>query len=327
MDLLVLGGTLFLGRHVVEAALARGHRVTLFHRGTTNRGLFPAAEAVYGDRAHDLGVLAGRRWDAVIDTSAYVPRVAAASALALGEAVRTYIFVSTISVYRSPLSPGADETAPLEELPDAASEDVQAHYGALKAACERVIVERFGERACLVRPGLIVGPHDPTDRFTSWVARAAEGGEMLAPGDGSQPVQVIDVRDLAAWLVDLAQAGAHGTYNTTGPRAPLTMRGLLELCAAETGAGARLTWADERFLLEAGVQPWSELPLWLPGEAGLLSVDIAAALEAGLRFRPLAETVRDTLAWHRRRPAAPLRAGLSREREADLLARWHERHG
>lgn len=329
MKLLVLGGTRFLGRHFVAAALARGHALTLFHRGRTNPELFPEAEHVLGDRDGGLGALAGRTWDAVLDPSGYVPRVVGAAAAALAGRAGQYAFVSSISAYAAPLAPGADESAPLATLADPAVEEVTGEtYGGLKAACEREVARAFGEHALVVRPGLIVGPHDSTDRFPYWPRRLARGGEVLAPGRREQPVQVIDARDLAEWLIALLERGASGTYNAAGPAEPLTLGALLEQVALAVGSTGTLTWVDEPFLLERGVQPWTELPLWLPAEeAGLDEVSVQRAVAAGLAFRPLAETARDTLAWDLARPDAA-RAGspvLDAAREAELLAAWHGR--
>ena len=329
MRLLVIGGTRFLGRHFVEAALGRRHEVTLFNRGRTAPGLFPGVETVIGDRDGGLGALAGRTWDAVLDPSGYVPRVVGASVSALAGRVGLYAFVSSISVYATPIAPGADESAPVASLADPATEEITGEtYGGLKAACEREVARAFGERALLVRPGLIVGPHDPTDRFTYWPRRLSLGGDVLAPGVPGQPVQVIDARDLAAWMLDLLERGTGGTFHATGPAEPLTLGGLLERAALALGTPSRLVWVDEAFLLERGVQPWTEVPLWVPaGEAGIDEVSIERALAAGLALRPLAETVRDTLAWDLARPdsARDGSKALKPEREVGLLAEWRAR--
>ena len=319
MKLLVLGGTKFLGRHVVGSALAEGHDVTLFARGRTNAELFPEAEHLRGDRDGGLDTLAGRRWDGVVDTSGYVPRVVRQSAELLRDAVERYVFVSSISVYAD-FSQPVDESTPTAELADPASEDVQADYGALKAACERVVEELYGTRSARVRAGLIVGPFDPTDRFTYWPRRLAAGGTVLAPGDRGAPVQFVDARDLARWLVQLALSGPGGTFNATGPAEPLGFGALLDRTAAAVGSTADVRWVDEQRVLDAGVQPWSELPLWLPGAdyAGMARADISRAVAAGLRFRPLEETVVDTLAWDR--TVAGGRPTLAREREQEILA-------
>jgi 2'-hydroxyisoflavone reductase len=327
MRLLVLGGTVFLGRHTVALALERGHEVTLFNRGQSNPGLFPGAEEIQGDRDGGLGRLAGRSWDAVIDTSGYLPRVVGASARALAGSVPHYTFISSISVYARMAEAGLDEDAALEELAEPGSEDVGKHYGALKALCEREVQAVYPSGALVIRPGLIVGPHDPTDRFTYWPVRVAEGGEVLAPGDTDREVQVIDARDLAAWNLDLAERQATGVFNATGPATRLTMGAMLEGCRAATGSDATFTWVSEEFLLERKVAPWSELPLWLPwsneSTRGMLATDVSRAVGAGLRFRPAEETAGDTVAWHRTRGESyEWRAGMARERERALLTEW-----
>ncbi len=319
MKLLVLGGTKFLGRHAVEHALAEGHAVTTFTRGQTNPELFPEAEHLHGDRDGGLDSLRGRDWDGVVDTSGYVPRIVRQSAELLRDAVERYVFVSSISVYDD-FSEPVTESTPVAQLDDPASESIEEHYGALKAACERVVEEVYGERSARVRAGLIVGPHDPTDRFTYWPRRIAAGGDVLAPGDPRAPVQFVDARDLARWLVQLALDGPGGTFNATGPAEPLTLGELLDRARKAIGSDANAHWVDEQLVLDAGVQPWTELPLWLPGEdyAGMARADISGALAAGLRFRPVEETVVDTLAWDRTLPGD--RPTLSLEREQELLA-------
>ena len=325
MDVLILGGTVFLGRHLVEAALGRGHRVTLFNRGIHNPELFPDVEKIKGARDGDLSPLQGRRWDAVIDTCGFVPRVVRASAGLLSDAVGHYTFVSSISVYSDDITPGADEDAPVRELPDPAVEEVKGEtYGGLKALCEKAAEEEMPGRVFNVRPGLISGPHDPTDRFTYWPRRISAGGEVLVPDRPERRVQFIDVRDLAAWIVEMAQEQRTGTYNATGPDYELTMGRLLEECAA-TGGGAELIWVSEDFLLERGVEPFTELPLWVPREdAAMLAVDCGKAIAAGLAFRPVSETVEDVLEWDLARTVdSEPAAGLRHEKERELLRAWH----
>jgi len=298
MRLLVLGGTKFLGRHAVANALEQGHEVTTFTRGQTNPELFPDAEHLHGDRDGGLDALRGRQWDGVVDTSGYVPRIVRQSAELLRDAVQRYVFVSSISVYAEP-----------EDEPD--SEDIQQHYGALKRACERVVEEVYGDRSARVRAGLIVGPYDPTDRFTYWPRRLAVGGDVLAPGDPGQPVQIVDARDLAAWLVQLALEGPGGTFDLAGPQ--LTLGELLERLRGD----ARLVWVDSQAVLEAGVEPWTELPLWLPDQESWFLMQ--REVPAWATTRPLEETARDTLAWDRSEPGE--RQTLTREREAEVLAK------
>src|SRR5581483_3835326 len=306
MKLLILGGTVFLGRHVVDSALARGHEVTLFNRGQHNPELYPELEKLRGDRDGNLSALVGRRWDAVIDPSGYVPRIVGTSARLLADAVEHYTFVSSISVYAEFATVGIDEHYPTATMPDSTSEDVMAHYGALKALSGQAAEAAMPGRVCHVRAGLIVGPHDPTNRFTYWPVRVARGGDVLAPNGPAVPVQVIDSRDLAAWMVRMAERRHAGTFNATGPDRPLTLGAVLETCRQVSGSDARIVWADERFLLDRGVQPWMELPLWVsdaPENAGFSRVDCRRAFAAGLTFRPLADTVRDTLAWEQTLPA------------------------
>jgi 2'-hydroxyisoflavone reductase len=331
MRLLFFGGTLFLGRHLVEAALARGHDVTTFTRGITASGLFPGAEEIHGDRGGDLSALRGRDWDAVVDTCGYVPRVVRSSAQTLAGSAGHYTFVSSINAYAD-LDRRVSEESRLAVLEDPSSEDVQSHYGPLKVLCEQAVAEAFGDdRTLVVRPGLIVGPHDPTGRFSYWAARIAAGGEVLAPGDPERQVQLIDARDLAAWMLDMVERRASGAFTATSPQLP--MREVLEACG-----DARLTWVDDEFLLERGVSEWDELPLWLvdPSVRGMLDADVSRAVGAGLTFRPLAETARDTLHWlqssaGRPRPALPgvqlPQSGMDPALERELLAEWHRRSG
>jgi 2'-hydroxyisoflavone reductase len=318
--ILVLGGTRFLGRSIVEAAMEREHDVTLFNRGRTNPHLFPEAEKVRGDRERDLGELRGRDWDAAIDVATFLPRVVRLSADALQDAVARYVYVSSISVYAD-MSTRPVEGAPVAELRDPASESIE-DYGALKAACERIVTEAYGERALVVRPGLIVGPHDPTDRFTYWPRRIARGGEVLAPAPPDAPVQFIDVRDLGAWIVHAVEQALAGTYNATG--VPTTFAHLLETCVQVAGGDAELTWVSPELLIDAGVGEWMELPLWLasPEFAAMQQADVAKAIAAGLTFRPLEETIRDTLTWDAGRDEPPAEGvGLAPERERELLGR------
>jgi 2'-hydroxyisoflavone reductase len=301
MRLLVLGGTVFVGRHIVEEALARGHDVTLFNRGRTNRGLFANVEQLRGDRERgDLAALAGRSWDAAADTSGYVPRVVAGSAQLLAGAVSHYTFISTGAVYADYSRPRIAEDSPVATLEDETSEDVGRHYGALKALCERAAEAALPGRVLSVRAGVVVGPHDPTGRFTYWVHRIARGGDVVAPEPRDQLVQLIDGRDLAAWILDAAERRLAGRFNLAGPARPLTMEGLLAEIRAATESDARLVWIGERLLLARGVEPARDLPLWVapgayPESAYFFGMEIGKALAAGLRHRPLADTVTATL--------------------------------
>jgi len=318
MKLLVLGGTVFLGRHVAEVALARGHEVTLFNRGRTRPELFPDVERLTGDRDGGLDALRGRSWDAVVDPSGYVPRVVGQTTELLLDAVGTYVFISSASVYPLP-SEDKSETGPVLPLEDPATEDVRANYGALKAACEDLLTGCFGERALVVRSGLIVGPHDPSGRFTYWALRLARGGEVLGPGDPDRAVQFIDARDQAAWIVDMAEAGRGGTFNVTGPSARLPFAALL------ARAEGPVTWVADEFLQEQGVQAYTEMPLWVPPSVGSLNVPIERALAAGLRLRDVDETIRDVRAWTESDPEFARGAAMTPEREAELLELWRAR--
>lgn len=320
MRLLLLGGPRFLGRGVTDAALSAGHEVTFFNRGRTNPELYPEVERIVGDRADDLEALRGRSWDAVVDTCGYVPDVVRASAEALaGSGV--YCFVSSISVYAD-FSRPTDEESPVAELGDLPDDTVtDESYGALKALCEDAVRDVFGSRAIVVRPGLIVGPHDPTGRFTYWPHRIARGGEVLAPAPPEKPTQVIDVRDLGAWIVDLCSRATSGTFNATHPG--VSWEELIDTCREVANTDAKTTWVSPEFLVEQGVGPWLELPLWLvdPRAEYADRVDVSRAIEAGLTFRPLEDTVRGTLDEAETTDAA----GLASEREAELLAVWHGR--
>lgn len=331
MQLLVLGGTAFVGRHIVAQSLDRGHDVTLFTRGRTNPGLFPDAEHVVGDRAVDLRLLGARKFDAVIDTCGYVPRVVRLSAGVLADRVETYLYVSTVSVYED--APTVDESSATRRPSDPDSDDVAADYGGLKALCELAVEAAIPDRTLIVRPGLVVGPHDYTGRFTYWPARIRRSGEVLAPGPRDTRVWFIDARDLAMFIVGLVEQRARGVYNAVGPTPAITMEALLAECVAATESDARLTWVTDGFLLAHGVSPFTDLPLWLPqSDGGHPDVDIRKGLAAGLSSRPVESTVRDVLAvevggngdgpgWGPPRPPA----GLSPERERGLLEAWRRR--
>jgi nucleoside-diphosphate-sugar epimerase len=339
MKILFLGGTRFLGRHLVDAALARGHVVTIFTRGVQP---VPSAERVRhltGNRdpriPPGLVTLAGGAWDAAIDLSGYVPRCVNASCAALEDSVGHYTFVSSVSVYADVSRPGVDETAPLAKLDDPSSEDIPAHYGALKARCEEEVRSAFGNRALIVRPGLIVGPFDPTDRFGYWVARfvapelmGSRDESAVVPGPPDRFVQFIDARDLASWMVEMAERKAKGTFDACTPAGMWTMGTLVEhLTASARAAGSRATarWVDDAALLRHGVTPWSGLPLWIPSSdaesAGFMHLPCARAVANGLAFRSLDATIDDTAAWLRRRDnSGAWRNVLSAAEEREILA-------
>ena len=329
MKLLVLGGTSFLGPHTVDAALARGHEVTLFNRGKTNADLFPELEKLQGDRNGDYASLKGRKWDAVIDTHAHIPRWVRLAADALKDSVGQYAFVSTCSVYPLPWSGNVKEDAPVEQLPAGVEEEPFAmeKYGALKVLCERAAEERMPGRVTVARPGLIVGPLDPTDRFTYWPVRIARGGEVLAPGKPDGEVQFVDARDLGLFLVRTLEDGHAGIYNTVGFNGRLSMQEMLHACKGAINTECSFTWCDEDFLLEQEVGPWMEMPLWIPtGEDAGGHFDCTKGMAHGLSFRPPAETMRDTWEWARTLPADHRwGAGLAADKEARVLKAWHAR--
>lgn len=331
LSILILGGTGFIGPHQVRFALSRGHTVTLFNRGRTNTHLFPEVEKLVGDRDGNLKALKGRTWDVVLDNSGYDPRIVRDSAKLLGDAVGQYLFVSTQAVYADRSIIDQDETGAVGMTGVPASE--WDGYGPLKALCEREVRAVFGERSTMIRPPVIVGPGDRSDRFTYWVDRVDRGGEMLAPGTPGDPTQFIDVRDLTEWMIHCVEEGITGKYNTTGPESPLTMSGLLYGIWAVTSSPVHFTWVDAEVLKAHGVRPFSDIPIWYPPvgpRAGFMRMNAFRAQAQGLTYRPLAVTVAETLEWSKSRPAdrrANLRAGLSPEREAELLAYWHARAG
>ena len=321
MRILIIGGTVFLGRHLTEAALAAGHDVTQFNRGTHDVEFSGHVEHIRGDRTGDLSALDGRDWDAVFDTSGYAPSVVRRSARALAGRAGTYMFVSSESVYDLAGRDRYDESTPVATLPAGAGEEVTGEtYGPLKALCEQEVEDAFPGAALRIRPGMIIGPNDPTDRFTYWPARAQRDGRVLAPGRPDRPVQLIDVRDLAAWIVSLAERRVAGVFNGAGPAERLTMAGMLAACGIPDPV-----WVEEGFLLEHGVEPWSELPFWLPEddeESGLFEGDVTKQVDSGLTFRPLTDTVHDLMAWHATRGTEIGPPTLAPEREAELLVAY-----
>lgn len=338
LRILILGGTAFLGPAEVEYAMARGHHVTLFNRGRTNPELFPTAEKLAGDRAvPDYSALEGGEWDAVIDNSANVAKWVQDATAVLGDQVGRYLFVSSISAHKDNSIIGQTEDGPVftrEEYDEvvASGAGMGAAFGPNKAQAERDTFTAFGDRGIVVRPGLIVGPADRSHRFTYWPVRIDRGGEVLAPGDGTDFAQIVDVRDLGAFLVKLVEDEANGTYLATGPEAPLTMAGMLYGIRAITSADVSFTWVSSEFLLEHDVGGWMEMPVWVhPSEEmrGFSAYDCSKAIAAGLSFRPLADTARDTLEWWKSLPEdqQAMRTGIDPEKEARILAAWHERNG
>ncbi len=337
LKLLFLGGTAFLGPACVEYALGRGHTVTVFNRGKTGADLFPEVERLKGDRHDDVKALEGdREWDVVIDTTAYVPAHVVQTAGMLAGRVKNYVVVSSISAYAE-LSKPIDESGKVAEITDEVAASMKTikeslqHYGAMKARCEAAAEAAMPGRVLTVRPGLIVGPRDRTDRFTYWPVRIDRGGEVLAPGDGSDPVQFIDVRDLGEWIIRAVENGTTGLFNAISPAGRFTMAEMLYGIKGALVTDARFTWVDKDFLEARKIAPWSQLPVWVPpvGEyAGFHLVSVKKAVEAGLSFRPLAETVRDTIAWfgslgeERRQKMG---AGLGPDLERELLRAWHAR--
>ena len=320
MKILVLGGTKFLGRAAVEAALERGHDLTLLNRGETNPELFPEVEKLHGDRTEGLSGLDGRRWDAVVDTSGYFPHVVRRSVETLECSVGRYLFVSSISVYAD-FSEGPSEDSPRGELGDMPADEMlpeYENYGPLKALCEDAVWDAFGERATIVRPGLIVGPHDPTGRFTYWPHRAARGGELVVPAPPERTVQFVDARDLGRWLVELLERDEGGAFNAT--RAGVSWEELIASARAVTDSDATPVWIPDDFLLEHEVGEWMELPMWLadPEWVGMNAADVSRAEAVGLAHRPLEHTIRGTLDEAETTEGA----GLKPERERELLEAW-----
>jgi 2'-hydroxyisoflavone reductase len=328
LRLLVLGGTRFIGPHFVEQALARGHQVTLFNRGKTNPGRVTNVEVLHGDRNGQLDALKGRQWDAVLDTSAFVPRIVKLSAELLAPSVSHYVYVSSISAYAS-FAQANDESSPTGKIADETVEKVDENtYGPLKVLCEQTAERIMPGRVTVLRPGLIVGPDDNTDRFTYWPARVARGGEVMAPNSRADEIQIVDVRDLAAFALRCIEQRTLGIFNLVSPVHTFTMGGLLDSCVAAAKSDAKVTWVPATFLAEQKVEGWSDMPVWVHAveEAGFALTSAERALAAGLNVRPLADTVRDTLAWHLSRPAeqqAKLKAGITPEREREVLAAWH----
>ncbi len=334
LQILVLGGTRFIGIHMTRLAMERGHKVALFNRGKTNAALFPQLEHLKGDRNGELDALKGRAWDVVIDDSGYVPRQVRLSAQLLAPHVRQYLFVSTISVYASNATPNSEDSA-TARIADETIEKVDGEtYGPLKALCERAVENAMPGRVTVLRPGLIVGPEDNTDRFTYWPARAARGGEFMAPGSPGDGIQFVDARDLAKFALDVLEKRVTGTFNVVSPPKAVTMGDLVSQSVAAANRMVKPTppphpiWLPAEFLEAQNVAPWSDMPVWLPGKGdyeAFAQIHTERAQRAGFKVRPLSETVRDTLAWHLTRPQSEqsaLKSGIAPEREREVLAAW-----
>ena len=332
MKVLILGGTRFLGRHIVNECLNRGHEVTIFTRGMTNSELYPDIEKLYGDRDGNLSSLRGRKWDAVIDTSGYVPRIVKDSANLLSSSCNVYTFISSISVYKDFTGKGIKEDFAVATLQDEDVEEITGEtYGALKTLCEKEVLKTFPDRHLIIRPGLIVGPYDNTDRFTYWPQRIGKGGEVLAPDQKEAPVQFIDVRDLASFIIQQIENKSVGIYHVTGPEEALTMEAFLNACQHELNSEASFTWVKNSFLNKHRVKFWTDLPLYIPlgiNMDGFSTVNIEKSLQAGLTFRSLGETIRDTYTWNLSRGEKNKQTvGLSPQKERELLDLWNESKG
>ncbi|WP_330219522.1 NAD-dependent epimerase/dehydratase family protein [Peribacillus muralis] len=345
MKILILGGTRFLGRFLVKAAIEKGHDVTLFNRGS-DPDIFREIEQIRGDRDGGLETLEGRQWDAVIDTSGFIPRTVSKSSRLLKQ-VNHYTYISSISVYKDPINPGIDENGEVQTLKDEDVEEVTRgtagpiygeYYGPLKSLGERAAEKELPGKVLSIRAGQIVGPYDYTDRLPYWIKRIAEGGEILSPGRPDRPIQIIDARDLAQWIIQMIEKNITGVFNATGPDYTLTMGQLLENCKKITRSNADFTWVSEKFLLDNKVEPWGEMPLWIPEDFplaggkeplnGFLAVANKKAINNGLTFRPLSETLEDTWNWEKGRPeSANRKAGMHIKYEHDLLRLWNQTVG
>lgn len=328
MNILIIGGTHFLGRHCVQSALRNGHNVTLFHRGKTNPDIFPELEHIHGDRRSNTEPLAQQKWDAVIDTCGYIPADVDAIAEKLVGNVGTYMFVSSVSVYKDNAIPNIDETYPVAEIPEGTdiSQFSIELYGALKAACENKAIERYGADSVInVRPGLIVGEFDPSDRFTYWVRRGAQGGTMIVPGGEQYPIQYIDVRDLSDWMILALEQHLSGTYNAVTPSGFTTLSHIIELSAQAANIPYTFVYPEDEFFEKNHIAPWSQMPVWIPEAmedyAGFSHISAERAIRHGMTFRTPEDTVHNILTWDKTRNAdIALRAGISAEKEKELLS-------
>lgn len=321
MKILIIGGTIFLGKHIVNSALKNGHSVTLFNRGKHNPDLFPDIEKLKGDRDGDFESLNGREFDAVIDTCGYVPRIVRKSAEFLKDNVKHYTFISSISVYSDFSKTGVNENSEHGKIEDETTETVDGMtYGPLKYLCEKAVEEIYVDKSLIIRPGLIVGEDDPSDRFTYWVKRIGEGGKVLSPGPEDGSIQFIDVKDLSDFIIKAIENNVSGTYNATGPDYKLTFGEFFNECRKVTESDAEFIWVDEKFLGEEKVIPFTELPNWVPSDSkGVNECDISRAISKGLKFRPLHKTISDTLEFSGKRINYTMKAGLKPEKEKELL--------
>lgn len=327
MDILIIGGTKFLGRALVDAAIKKGYNLTLFNRGVTNPDLYPELEQIKGDRDGEISNLGERNWDVVIDNCGYVPRIVKQSVEFLQNKVKTYVFISSISVYTETPEIGRDEDSEVIELEDKTTEDIMGSadsYGGLKLLCEQEVTQVF-DNSLIIRPGLIVGPHDPTNRFTYWPVRIRKGGKILIPNDENYPVQIIDVRDLANFTIQLIEDAVVGTFNATGPNSPYTLGSIFDISKSFSRFNPFFVKAEDKWLLDNEVQPWMELPLWIPSDTGkaLMNVSIERSLKNGLTFRSLKNTIKDTLEWYDEinGDEKEWQAGLKTEKEQELLSK------
>jgi len=324
MKILILGGTIFLGKHLVNSAQKKGHEVTLFNRGKHNPDWFPNVEKLKGDRDGDFESLKGRTFDAVIDTSGYVPRIVKLSAEFMKNKTDNYTFISSISVYKDFSEMGMNENSAAGTIEDETTEEITGEsYGPLKYLCEKTVEEIYKERALNIRPGLIVGEDDPSDRFGYWIYRINKGGKVLAPGPKEKNVQFIDVKDLADWTIKMVEEKNIGTYSATGPDYNLTFEKLIDDCKKVSGSNAEIVWIDQRFLMNENAGAYVELPLWLPDEMdGGNNCDVSKAIGKGLTFRLLEETLKDSMEFINSKKDYTLKAGLKTERETELIKKW-----
>jgi 2'-hydroxyisoflavone reductase len=344
MKILIIGGTKFLGRHLIDAAVQNGHEVTLFNRGKKYADeAIPDVEQIHGDRNSDLEKLSGKSWDAVIDTCGYLPQTVKASAEFFKDKVSQYVFISSGSVYTEISEPNYDESTKTATFSEEQRKEVEKidpkgeltgavlgeNYGALKRLCEEAAESAMPNRVLNVRAGMIVGAFDPTDRFTYWVMRVAQGGEVLAPGTPENPSELIDARDLSEWIIKMIEENESGIFNVTSKQFEITFAKMLEAMKNASGSDAEFVWADESFLTENNVAPWSDMPFYLPESdekfRHFLTMNVDKALSKGLKFRPLEETVTDVLNW-RKTHNEEMKAGISIEREKELLKKWHEQN-